>query len=104
MQYMREFGLEPLGCARANAKFIELGQVPDEVAPALGREIMEKFSDVDTVYYSCPHWAMVGAIDALEKEFGVTVVQPIQAIIWQALRRSGVNDSIQGYGRLLRDF
>ncbi len=35
---------------------------------------------------------------------GVTVVQPIQAIIWQALRRSGVDDAIEGYGRLLRDF
>lgn len=104
MQYMREFGMEPQGCARANAKFIELGLVPDEVAPALGREIMEKYPDVDTIYYSCPHWAMVGAIDVLEKEFGVTVVQPIQAIIWQALRRCGVEDSISGYGRLLRDF
>ena len=99
-----EFGLDPQGCARAEAKFIELGMVPDEVALALGREIMEKFPDVDTVYYSCPHWAMVGAIDVLEKEFGVTVVQPIQAIIWQALRRSGVDDSIDGFGRLLRDF
>ena len=35
---------------------------------------------------------------------GVTVVQPIQTIIWQALRRSGVDDAIDGYGRLLRDF
>ena len=47
---------------------------------------------------------MVGAIDVLEKELGVTVVQPIQAIIWQALRRCGVDDKIEGYGRLLRDF
>ncbi|MCZ6496825.1 MAG: hypothetical protein O6924_11690 [Alphaproteobacteria bacterium] len=104
MGYMREFGLDPQGCARVGTKFIDLGKVPDEVAPALGREIMDKFPDVDTIYYSCPHWAMVGAIDTLEKEFGVTVVQPIQAIIWQALRRSGVDDAIEGYGRLLRDF
>jgi maleate cis-trans isomerase len=47
---------------------------------------------------------MIGAIDVLEKELDVTVVQPIQAIIWQALRRTGVTDSIPGYGRLLADF
>ena len=104
MGYMREFGLDPQGCARVGTKFIDLGKVPDEVAPALGREIMDEFPGVDTIYYSCPHWAMVGAIDTLEKEFGVTVVQPIQAIIWQALRRCGVDDAIEGYGRLLRDF
>jgi maleate cis-trans isomerase len=104
MQYMREFGLDPAGCARVYAKFIELGQVPDERAPALGREVKEKYPDIDTVYYSCPHWAMIGAIDPLERELGVTVVQPIQAIIWQALRRVGVKDAIPGYGRLLTDF
>lgn len=103
MDYMREFGMEPLGCARAEAKFIELGQVPDEVAPRLGRELVECYPDVDTIYYSCPHWAMVGAIEPLERDCGVTVVQPLQAIVWQALRRVGVNDPIDGFGRLLRE-
>ncbi len=49
MGYLREFGLDPQGCARVGTKFIDLGKVPDEVAPALGREIMDKFPDVDTI-------------------------------------------------------
>jgi maleate cis-trans isomerase len=47
---------------------------------------------------------MIGAIDTLEKELGVTVIQPLQSIVWQTLRRCGVKDRIEGYGRLLRDF
>jgi maleate cis-trans isomerase len=27
-----------------------------------------------------------------------------QAIVWDALRRCGVNDRIEGFGRLLREF
>ena len=102
--YMREFGLKPAGCARARAKFIELGKVPEERALALGRELKERYPDIDTIYYSCPHWAMIGAIEPLERELDVTVVQPLQAIVWQALRRCGIDDRIEGYGRLLRDF
>ena len=104
MNYMREFGLDPQGCDRAEAKFIELGLVEEERALKLGRSVKAQHPDIDTIYYSCPHWAMIGAIDVLEKELDVTVVQPIQAIIWQALRRTGVTDSIPGYGRLLADF
>jgi len=39
----------------------------------------------------------------LEDEFHVNVVTAGQAIIWEALRRCGIADSISGYGRLLRD-
>jgi len=27
-----------------------------------------------------------------------------QAIFWKALRTAGINDKIEGYGRLLREF
>ena len=78
--------------------------MPEERAVELGRELKEKYPDIDTIYYSCPHYAMIGAIDTLEKELGVTVIQPLQSIVWQTLRRCGVNDRIEGYGRLLREF
>ena len=104
MEYMREFGLEPAGCVRLYAEFIELGKVPAERALALGREVKRAHPDIDTIYFSCPHYAMIPAIQPLEDEFGVTVVQPLQAIVWHTLRRCGVDDKIEGYGRLLRDF
>jgi maleate isomerase len=44
------------------------------------------------------------AIDVLEREFAVDAMAASQACIWDALRRTGVNDRIEGYGRLLREF
>jgi len=32
------------------------------------------------------------------------VMTALQAIVWDALRRVGVNDRIEGYGRLFRQF
>ena len=37
------------------------------------------------------------AIDVLEREFGVNVMAAHQAIVWDALRRCGVNDRIAGF-------
>jgi len=40
----------------------------------------------------------------LERELGVSVVSAVAAIVWDALRRTGITDRIEGYGRLLRQF
>ena len=40
----------------------------------------------------------------LEREFGSNVMTALQAIVWHALRSVGVNDRIEGYGRLFREF
>ena len=52
----------------------------------------------------CAHWATAHAIDAIERELGVNVMTSQQAILWNALRTAGINDRIEGYGRLLREF
>jgi maleate isomerase len=51
-----------------------------------------------------PHWPTADAIDVLEREFGVNVMAAHQAIVWDALRRCGVDDRIAGFGRLFREF
>jgi maleate cis-trans isomerase len=40
----------------------------------------------------------------LEREFGVSCMSAHQAIVWDALRRCGVQDRIEGFGRLFREF
>ena len=44
------------------------------------------------------------AIDVLEAEFKVNVMSALQVIVWDALRRVGIDDKIKGAGRLLREF
>ena len=59
--------------------------------------------DADTILLPSPQWPTAGAIEPLEREFGVNVMSAQQAIVWDALRRCGVNDKIEGYGRFFRD-
>lgn len=104
LKYIESFGLTPTGGMGAGYKFIELGKIPTEKALELGRAVKEKWPETDTLYYSCPHWAVIDAIEPLERELGVTVMTALQAITWEAMRRCRIEDRIPGYGRLLRDF
>ena len=62
-----------------------------------GRKLMREHPDADR---SCsPHWLTAESIDALEREFGINVMAAHQAIVWDALRRCGINDRIDGFGR-----
>jgi len=40
----------------------------------------------------------------IERELGVNVMTALQAAVWDALRRVGLDDRIEGFGRLLREF
>ena len=48
--------------------------------------------------------AVAKLIGSLERELGVNVMTALQAIVWHALRRVGVTDRIEGFGRLFREF
>lgn len=99
-----EDGMVLLGRKHANAKLEDYNRIPPETALRLGREIMQEHPDIDTLIFGCPHWATIPAIEPLEQEFGVNVVTALQAIIWEGMRLGGVNDKVQGYGRLFREF
>lgn len=102
--YVHELGAKPTGCISVNATFIELGKVDTETILGLGREICRKHPESDTLYIPCPHFATAGVIDPLEAEFGITVITALQAIVWRALRKCGIDDRIDGFGRLFREF
>lgn len=99
-----EGGMVLLGRKHANAKLEDYNRIPPEKALALGRELMREQPEIDTLIFGCPHWATIPAIEPLEKEFGINVVTALQAIIWEGMRLAGVNDKVQGYGRLFREF
>jgi maleate isomerase len=101
---VRELGGEPTGCVSVNATFIELGKVDEERILELGRQVVRDNPGSDTLYIPCPHFATAGVIEPIEKEFGIAVVTALQAIVWRALRKCGVDDRIEGFGRLFRDF
>jgi maleate isomerase len=103
--YLREmFGLEPGGFHAGGKDIRSLGKIPIDSALDWGRALKKARPDIDTLHFACPHWRVIDAIEPLEQELGVNVMTSLQAVAWEAMRRTGVNDRIDGYGRLLREF
>lgn len=102
--YSAHFGCELLGAQAWGSPFNQIGRIPRDAALKLGRELMARHPDADTIVMPSPHWPTIEAIEPLEREFGVNVMTALQVIVWDALRRCGITDSIEGYGRLFREF
>ena len=102
--YAEHFGCEVLGAAGFGSAFNQIGRIPRNAALEMGQQLMRRFPQADGVLFPSPHWPTIEAIEPLEREFGVTVMTALQAIVWHALRQVGVDDRIEGVGRLLREF
>jgi len=101
--YASHFGCEVLGVTAWGSAFNQIGRIPREAALEMGRELAREHPEADSILFPSPHWPVIEAIEALERELKMNVMTALQAIVWDALRRVGVNDPIAGYGRLLRE-
>jgi len=102
--YISKMGKNPVGYGCLYTTFIKLGQVDDSQVFDAAKKIVTEHPETDTIHIFCPHFATAEVIEPIEQELGVTVVTALGAIVWNALRKTRVNDSIPGYGRLFRDF
>jgi maleate isomerase len=102
--YAKHFECEVVGTRAWGSPFNQIGRIPRDGALKMGRELMREHPDADTILMPSPHWPTMESIDILEHEFGVNVMTAHQVIVWDALRRCGIDDKIMGYGRLFRDF
>ena len=104
-RYLKEFfGLEPAGCYAGLSNLKELGKVSIDSTLAWARALKKEHPEIDTFNFACPHWRVIDAIEVIEQELKVSCMSSLQAIAWESMRRTGVNDRIEGYGRLLREF
>ena len=98
------FGLEPTGVYAGGSSLVALGTLPPDRALEWGRAAMAANPEADTLYFGCPHWTVIDAIQPLEDEFGISVMTSLQAIAWESMRKTGIDDRINGFGRLLSEF
>lgn len=59
--------------------------------------------DADAIFISCGALRSIDIIEALEHRTGKPVITSNQAMAWDVMRLAGINDPVEGYGRLLRD-
>jgi maleate isomerase len=58
--------------------------------------------DADAYFISCTAVRSLEVIDDLERDLGKPVVTSNQAAAWHSLRTMGLNDTPEGFGRLMR--
>jgi maleate isomerase len=66
------------------------------------RRVLEhRRADADAYFISCAQIKSPEIVEELERELGKPVITSNTAAFWQSLRLSGVEDRVQGFGRLL---
>jgi len=98
------YGCEALGAMGCGKLIKDFGRIPVTAALDMGRALMRAHPQADAIFLPSPHWPVIEAIEALEQEFGVTVMAASQACVWDALRLVGVHDRISGYGGCCGNF
>jgi maleate isomerase len=78
---------------------LDIGRITPEEVYRFARSLYSE--GADALFISCTNLRTIEIIEPLERDLGIPVVTSNQASLWSALRRLGVRDRIQGYGRLL---
>lgn len=61
-------------------------------------------ADADALFVSCGALRTLDVIGEIERRAGKPAICSNQAMIWDCLRKAGIEDRFEGYGRLLSDF
>jgi maleate isomerase len=102
---MENMGFESVGVTSLEGyKLLGYGKIPTEAAFEVAKQMKEAHPDADCIHLASAHWPTAHAIDRIENELGVSVMNSQQAIVWKAFREAGITEPIEGFGRLFREF
>ena len=78
-----------------------------EIAKVTHDSLMQTISsidltDVDSIFVSCTALKVIDIIETLESKLSTDIISSNQAIIWDSLRLSNINQKIDGYGNLFK--
>jgi maleate cis-trans isomerase len=81
--------------------FKQLQDVTPAHIAAVTKRVLASAPSADGVYIPCNEWSGADAAPLIEQECGVPVVTGAYADYWEAFRSLGINDRIDGHGRLM---
>ena len=97
--------LESMGFQVLTYRGLGLDEIPkqNEVEPSRWYELVKemKHPEADGYFLSCGGIRAVDIIEQLESDLGKPVVTSNQALVWHCLRKIGLQEPIDGFGRLL---
>ncbi len=104
IKFLEDSGVKVLVSKTNNTELRLMGDLPLSCSYDLALQAFKEAPNADCIYIPCAAWPVSENIDPLEKETGLPVIANTQSGLWGVLRLMGVEDRIQGFGRLLRDF
>jgi maleate cis-trans isomerase len=101
-KYVNEKGIEVV-----KMEGLKLASVQEEGRQGIGtfRKLVEGVdtTSAEAIFVSCTNFSSLAALDDVERTLGKLVITANQATFWWALRRVGIEDRLEGFGRLLRE-
>lgn len=100
-RFLHDKGFEVLDIQGLNLETgIEFGTVTPGYWKRFALEIDRP--DADAIFLSCGGIRALEVVDEIEQAAGKPVITSNQAQMWSCLRRAGVSDAIDGFGRIFR--
>jgi len=109
-EYLASYGVEVVAMAgydfsRLNpsgvAQGLNYASVPPNEILAHARAVDR--DEAEAVFISCANFGSAGIAQALEDELGKPVITSNASTFWAGLRAGGIDDKIEGFGRLLAE-
>jgi maleate cis-trans isomerase len=99
--FLKASGFNVVGDHTEDVVFKQLQDVPPATIAAAAKRLVADAPMADGIYLPCNQWAGADAVPLIEKELGIPVVSGGHADYWEAFRSLGINDRIEGHGRLM---
>jgi maleate isomerase len=90
-------GSRGLGYVRA----MDIARLSFDAPLRLASDAVREAGDADAIYMPCARMPIARSIEAIERETGLPVVTSTQAMTWWGLRSMGIEDTVDGFGKLL---
>ncbi len=100
-KYFQDSGIGVVAMEGLDVALNSIPDVPVQTIYAFIRKTVLSHKGMDAIYILGSGLAALGLVQTMEEDFGLPVVQPIAARIWEIQRRLHIHQRIKGYGRLL---
>jgi maleate cis-trans isomerase len=102
-RYFRDAGLEPLDMVGLDVPFQNVQDYSSRLIYAWIRDHMREHPNAQAIYMLGPAWRTLDIIEPLERDCRVPVVHAVTSQCWDIQRHLGLNQPVQGFGRLLAE-
>jgi maleate isomerase len=102
LKFLRDSGFNVVAEHTEDVVFKRLQDVPAAHIAASAKKLLASAPQADGIYIPCNQWAAADAAILIEADVDVPAISGAHADHWEAFRVLGINDPLEGNGRLMQ--